>query len=115
MTVAIRDRYETNVNGIWVDDGLDFHPDLEGEALNLHCMPIQILGGSRIPSLKSDRQFHCLLLQPTTLRRGQFRRYGTMYLDMQAHSIKEWNNIQNGQWFQFEEHDGNGMDTITII
>jgi hypothetical protein len=45
--------------------------------------------------------------------KGQFRRWGLIGFSFK--DLSPWNNIQNEEWFEFEEHDMAGKYTITNI
>jgi hypothetical protein len=64
--------YDTKINGAWRDARNDrsFCPDLDESGQDLHCIPIQRV---TIPFDAIDNLFGCLLLQPTGLKKGQFR------------------------------------------
>jgi hypothetical protein len=89
---------------------MSWSPDVEGPARNIHCVPIAMQNFGSEPS-----QFQCLLLQPTGLRQGQFRRYSHIYLNAKDYGIKQWDTVKNEEWLEFEEHDENGIYVITII
>ena len=101
--------YYMKVNGQWEFCSNAFKPDVDGPPRSLHCLPVQTLADVEPPL------FACLILQPTALKKGEFRRWGLIELDPEKYGIQQWNHIQNDEWFEFEEHDGTGKYTITII
>jgi hypothetical protein len=105
---------DTKINGTWMDarNGRSFRPDFDESGQDLHCIPIQRV---TIPFDTSDNLFGCILLQPTGLKKGQFRRYGWMCLDCDYFKIETWENIQSEEWLEFEERNLNGVSTITVI
>ncbi|PQE32222.1 heterokaryon incompatibility protein [Rutstroemia sp. NJR-2017a WRK4] len=75
---------------------------------NLHIIPIQEYWNVK-------NSFNCLLLEPTGLKMGQFKRYGWMYLQCSHYNIYDWESVKNEEWLEFEENDGHGRSKFTII
>lgn len=74
---------------------------------NLHCLPVRYRPDY---SVKENREYDCLLLSPTNLQRGEFYRWGTVSLFSST-----FDDAGTHDWFEYEDHDGNGNYTISII
>jgi hypothetical protein len=54
----------------------------------------------------NNGSYSCLLLQPTRLKQGQFKRWWWAHLERWQHNIRDWETAKNEEWFEFEENDG---------
>ncbi|CZR68721.1 uncharacterized protein PAC_18620 [Phialocephala subalpina] len=74
---------------------------------NLHCL------GVRKVFRRNYTSYDCLLLIPTKANRGEFYRWGYVYL---GHRMAEaFENAETHDWLEYEAHDGKGNYTISII
>ncbi|PQE28622.1 heterokaryon incompatibility protein [Rutstroemia sp. NJR-2017a BBW] len=99
--VIINNKRELNLE-IRPDVASDWYGDIE-----LHIIPVQ--------AHWYNKRYNCLLLQPTGLKEGQFRRWGWMFLERGHYNIADWASVENDGWFEFEENDGHGRSRFTII
>ncbi|KAH8586961.1 heterokaryon incompatibility protein-domain-containing protein [Bisporella sp. PMI_857] len=101
------------INGRWTEENLVYKDHSETHR-NLHCMPL--LWPKR--NLRREKMACSLILQPTGVQKGQFRRVGFMYFACRPHAIDYWagwGSLRNDDWFEFEEHVGDGIYRITIV
>ena len=80
--------------------------DVKGE--QIHVLPLRWLNSKR-------QKLDCLLLQPTGLKKGQFKRYGRLDLECEKYEIESLDHVINESWIEFEEDLGNGRYTISIV
>jgi hypothetical protein len=92
MTVSMAESIYTHgeidlkIHNVWCPCAKS-HPNVVDESNrvveNLHIIPIRGL-------MDSTDQSYCLLLQPSGLKRGQFKRYGRIFLLWPHYRIHEW-------------------------
>jgi hypothetical protein len=99
------------LNGSW---GTFFLLRLDSElpANGLHILPITA------PRTQANLgTMSCLLLAPTGEARGQFRRFGVLYL-LAANVEGDWarfRQFHNEEWLGYEANDGSGNYMISIV
>jgi hypothetical protein len=101
------------VNGIWRNvnkHDRDFCSDRDESIKKVHCMPILC---ERIDD--DFERFYCLLLVPTGLKSGEFRRVGLFALNPQKWHIHSWKRIQNEKWLEYETCDGVSKYTVKVV
>ncbi|KAF8851400.1 hypothetical protein BDZ45DRAFT_150284 [Acephala macrosclerotiorum] len=74
---------------------------------NFHCLPVRY---SPAHSVSKTGKCDCLLLWPTKVHRGEFYRWGTVELEAEI-----FESAGAHDWLEYEEHDGKGNYTISII
>jgi hypothetical protein len=90
------------------------YPDMDvgdADVPFLHFMPFY-------NSNSANSQCVGLLLQPTGVSKGQFRRCGRLSIFGEAVKVAGgplWANIKNHDWLEYESFDGSSLYTISVI
>ncbi|CZR53734.1 uncharacterized protein PAC_03614 [Phialocephala subalpina] len=108
--------YDLKVNGEWHLPSQLYQDIKEDPPENLHCMAVTARQGTH-PS------YDALMIQPVEgAKRGTFRRWGYLSFHFWKYTggdgpwtDPKWSEIQNEEWFEFEEDRGDGKYTITIV
>jgi len=104
--------YNAVMNGLCIKGRLYPEMDLGDERLPfLHFMPFH-------NSNLDGSQFVGLLLQPTGLVKGQFRRCGRLKMFERAVKLAGgplWRDVKNHDWLEYESVDGEGRYIISVI
>ncbi|KAE9372497.1 HET-domain-containing protein [Stipitochalara longipes BDJ] len=104
--------YDALLNGQQTEGRV--YPDMDVGDANvpfLHFMPFY-------NSNMANSQCVGLLLQPTGVSEGQFRRCGRLSIYGEAVKVAGgplWASIKNHDWLEYESFDGNGVYTISVI
>ncbi|KAF4626407.1 hypothetical protein G7Y89_g11750 [Cudoniella acicularis] len=100
---------------------------LNGQRTKGRVYPDMDLGNANVPSLHfmpfysstmETSQCVGLLLQPTGVLKGQFRRCGRLIIYGEAVKVAGgplWANIKNHDWLEYESFDGSSLYTISVI
>ena len=111
------DESSVSFNGTWWKRHPGFHFNLDSKVptLKLHCLPLFVdTHTHRSPAWNIS----CLLLGPTGVLKGQFKRLGIMDIFAGALGIEDWTNfrdVKSEDWLEYEALDGNGQYMISII
>jgi hypothetical protein len=89
--------------------------DVDEPFHNLHCFVVK-----EWKSNWNDVDWlACLFLQPTHLKKGQFKRYGKSTFSAKEYNFKSYDlkgrRIQNQEWLEFEEYGSDRKYIISII
>jgi hypothetical protein len=94
--------------------------DEELSSSNFHCLPV-----NKIKEWSNEYTLECLLLKETSHIQGQFHRVGTITLLSRMFSsngpsftrldIHAFKKFTKHDWFSYEESNGEGIYTISII
>ena len=112
---------EYRINGVWhresdYTDSLEILRDADEPFRNLHCLVVFAEGED-----KETSWFHCLIMQPTGVQRGQFRRYGmeTILGKYYSLSIQDLKSVRNEEWLEYESVDecysSDGKYIVSIV
>jgi hypothetical protein len=126
MTVNVRynatpgsSRSEFCINGVWhadfgIADIVERVRDVDDEPYNaLHCLVIEAGDTFRLHQI-----LDCLLIQPTGLKKGEFRRFGVYNFWSHDHRISSLNDIKNArneEWLEYESVGEEGKYIVSII
>jgi hypothetical protein len=126
MTVSVRynatvgsSRSEFCINGVWhadfgIADIVERVRDVDDEPYHaLHCLVIEAGDAFRLHQI-----LDCLLIQPTGLRKGEFRRFGVYSFWSQDYKISSLNDIKNArneEWLEYESEGEDGKYIVSII
>ena len=100
---------------------------LNGQHTNGFVYPDMDVGDADVPFLhfmpfynsnSANSQCVGLLLQPTGVSKGQFRRCGRLSIFGEAAKVAGgplWANIKNHDWLEYESFDDSSVYTISVI
>jgi len=107
---ATEGNFEIYCDGKWNSMGAwDFNFDLRPPTFQLHCLFLFI---------DEFRIIYGLLLTPTKVTRGHFRRVGMLQdflKDNTSLDLNQFSHFKNESWLEYESVDDDGKYTITII
>jgi hypothetical protein len=130
MTVGVYDTFDFSslawsktqfrINGVWYRESLDSDlrfklRDADEPFLNMHCL---IVFGDDYPPTKNTPYFHSVLIQPTGVKKGQFRRYGIYGFlgeEFKLLSLDDLKNVQNEEWLEYESVGEDGKCIVSIV
>jgi hypothetical protein len=102
-------------NGTWWKKHPNIYINLDCKVPTpkLHCLPLSV------DTHQSPKwNVSCLLLGPTGVLKGQFRRLGILHIFTGAFGMEDWTDfrdVKNEAWLEYEALDGNGQYIISII
>jgi hypothetical protein len=78
---------------------------------NLHCLVVFA------EEEEDGSWFSCLVMQPTRVQRGQFRRYGTEIIRERDYnlSVQDVKSVRNEDWLEYERVSENGKYIVSIV
>jgi hypothetical protein len=117
-------RAEFCINGVWYGqysdiDALHTFRDADEPYRNLHYLVMKDEG--KEPTVAAAAPWFwtrsCLLIQPTGLKKGQFKRYGKYEFGGQCYRLsarEDLKNVRNEEWLEFESVGEDGKYIVSI-
>jgi hypothetical protein len=100
------------INGVWhryedFNDHLEDIRDANEPFRNLHCLVV----------LSAGDVLNCLVIQPTRVQKGQFRRYGVEIIRVKDYnlSVQDLKSVRNEDWLEYERISEDGKYTASIL
>lgn len=115
MKLKADDEWHVLFGGIWWNDKVRLYIRLDcaPSTCRLHCLPL-FLDNHQLQSWSLS----CLLLEPTGVTRGQFKRAGILHAFSGAMGMQVWTNFEgnkNEKWLEYESRCEGGGYVITIL
>jgi hypothetical protein len=114
------------INGVWNHgsysrvDRLHTFRDADEPYRNLHCLVLKDEGKEPTVAAAADRSWTLsgLLIQPTGLKKGEFKRYGKYEFGGQIYKLfarNDLKNVRNEEWLEYKRVGEDGKYIVSII
>ncbi|KAF8850026.1 HET-domain-containing protein [Acephala macrosclerotiorum] len=109
-----RNEWSVFFDGTWWGRHPNLHINLDCQppTLRLHCLPLFV------NTEQAEWNASCLLLSPTRVSKGQFRRFGILSIFAGTFGMKDctgFRDTKNEPWLEYEALGSNGQYMISIV